>query len=243
MHQTAVAVRRHHPQRQPQPRRFSCPSSSPHFGLLFLHTGPLGDVGIKFNTSNGGPALEDLTDRIFAVSKTITRVLSTPSLPPSIDISTIGSQTFPGPFLLTVVSPTHDYFTVLQTCFDFPLIRQLLSRQDFRIRFDAMHAVTGPYARELFDSILSPSGGDGSSGSSSSSCCFNAVPLPDFGGGHPDPNLYTPPPLTLQPLSCFISPSIDRVYARALVDAMIADPSLCVPPAPPNVNTLTLLTN
>jgi hypothetical protein len=58
--------------------------------------GPQGDVGIKFNTSNGGPALEDLTERIFAVSKSITRVLSTPSLPSSIDISSIGSQIFPG---------------------------------------------------------------------------------------------------------------------------------------------------
>jgi phosphoglucomutase len=58
--------------------------------------GPQGDVGIKFNTSNGGPALEDLTERIFAISKTITRVRSTPSLPSSIDISSIGSQSFPG---------------------------------------------------------------------------------------------------------------------------------------------------
>ena len=59
--------------------------------------GPQGDVGIKFNTANGGPALEDLTERIFAISKSITRVLSTPSLPASIDISSIGSQIFPGP--------------------------------------------------------------------------------------------------------------------------------------------------
>jgi hypothetical protein len=65
-----------------------------------------------------------------------------------------------------------------------------------------MHAVTGPYARELFDSVLSSSGSSGGG-----SCCVNATPLPDFGGGHPDPNL---------------------VYARALVDAMISDHSLCL---------------
>lgn len=164
--------------------------------------GPLGDVGIKFNTSNGGPALEDLTDRIFAISKCITRVLSTPSLPSSISLLHEGIQTFPGPFTVTVVSSTQDYFDVLQSCFDFPLIRQLLSRPDFKLRFDAMHAVTGPYARELFHSVLSSSGSG-----SSSSCCVNATPLADFGGGHPDPNL---------------------VYARALVDAMISDPSLCL---------------
>jgi phosphoglucomutase len=160
--------------------------------------GPEGDVGIKFNTSNGGPALEDLTDRIFNISKSITRVLATSSLPSSIDISSIGCQTFAGSFAVTVVSSTQDYFDVLQTCFDFPLIRQLLSRQNFKLKFDAMNAVTGPYARELFDSILSSGGG---------SCCVNATPLPDFGGGHPDPNL---------------------VYARSLVDSMIADPSICL---------------
>jgi len=89
----------------------------------------------------------------------------------------------PPPPLFTL-NHHQDYFDVLQTCFDFPLIRQLLSRQNFKLKFDAMNAVTGPYARELFDSILSSGGG---------SCCVNATPLPDFGGSLSDPAQTTKP--------------------------------------------------
>jgi phosphoglucomutase len=79
--------------------------------------GPQGDVGIKFNTSNGGPALEDLTERIFAISKTITRVLSTPSLPSFIDISSIGSQSFPGsPPVIFPAQRLRISFLILDMC-------------------------------------------------------------------------------------------------------------------------------
>ena len=69
-----------------------------HFSTLNPHQNLITNPGIKFNTSNGGPALEDLTDRIFAISKTITRVLSTPSLPSAIDLSSVGDHVFPGSY-------------------------------------------------------------------------------------------------------------------------------------------------
>ena len=97
LHPPALALRRHHSQRQPQ----SCwTARRRRYRVLFQAKKPyqnlMSNTGIKFNTSNGGPALEDLTDRIFTISKSIARVLSTPSLPSPIDISSIGAQTFAG---------------------------------------------------------------------------------------------------------------------------------------------------
>lgn len=131
------------------------------------------DFGIKFNAANGGPAPEALTDAIHAA----TQVVSACRIARSDDIA-LGQ---PGPQSLgqtriTVVDPVADYADLMETLFDFDALRALIAG-GFRMRFDAMHAVTGPYAREIFERRLGAVG-----------CVMHATPLPDFGGGHPDPN-------------------------------------------------------
>ncbi len=137
--------------------------------------GPTGDFGIKFNVSNGGPAPESVTEAIFARSQIIEsyKTLS----PNDIDLNTLGTQSL-GNMSIEIIDPVKDYADLLETEFDFDAIRNLIAG-DFRFAFDAMHAVTGPYAKELLENRLGAPKGT----------VINGKPLPDFGGGHPDPNL------------------------------------------------------
>lgn len=136
--------------------------------------GPDEDFGIKYNTANGGPAPESVTAAIHAATGTIRfyEVLEGADL----DLSTPGEQRL-GAMSVEVVDPVADYAALMETLFDFPAIRALLAG-GFRLRFDAMHAITGPYAVEILERRLGAAPGS----------VVNALPLPDFGGGHPDPN-------------------------------------------------------
>jgi phosphoglucomutase len=134
-----------------------------------------GDFGIKFNSSNGGPATETVTDAIFAQSKSIRqyRILDAADVP----IDAIGSGKL-GEMTVQVIDPVSDYAELMESLFDFAAIRALLA-SGFRIKFDAMHAVNGPYASEILQRRLG----------APADSLMNAIPLEDFGGGHPDPNL------------------------------------------------------
>ncbi|MDP1708173.1 MAG: alpha-D-glucose phosphate-specific phosphoglucomutase [Gammaproteobacteria bacterium] len=138
--------------------------------------GVTGDFGIKFNTDNGGPAPEKITEAIYRRSCVLTRYCTLDS--DDVDIDTAGSVTL-GDMTVQVIDPVADYAELMAQLFDFNRIRTLLSAGTFRIRFDAMHAVTGPYAREILEQQLGAPPGS----------VVNGEPLPDFGGGHPDPNL------------------------------------------------------
>ena len=137
--------------------------------------GPDGDFGIKFNSSNGGPATETVTDAIFAKSKTIShyRIFDAAD----IAIDSIGEYKL-GEMTVQVINPVSDYAELMESLFDFAAIRTLLV-SGFRIKFDAMHAVNGPYATEILQHRLG----------APADSLMNACPLEDFGGGHPDPNL------------------------------------------------------
>ena len=138
--------------------------------------GPDGDFGIKYNIANGGPAPEKITEAIYAASKQITqyRIADTAQ---EIALDKCGDSKL-GDMTVSVIDPVADYAELMESLFDFAAIRKLLSG-GFHIKFDAMHAVTGPYAREIFVNRLG----------ASADSVINAEPLPDFGGGHPDPNL------------------------------------------------------
>ncbi|MCK5916674.1 MAG: alpha-D-glucose phosphate-specific phosphoglucomutase, partial [Deltaproteobacteria bacterium] len=151
--------------------------------------GPQGDFGIKFNTANGGPAPEKLTEKIYQESLVCEKYLTIDS--PDFDFNS------PGIFNLESTSidifdPVEDYAELMTQLFDFELIAKLLKSPDFHFRFDGMHAVTGPYAREIFINRLG----------APANSLINCIPKPDFGGGHPDPNL---------------------TYAKELVDELFND--------------------
>ncbi len=136
--------------------------------------GPDGDFGVKYNTSSGGPAPESLTEAIFARSKALTEWrIETDG---EIDLDRPG-ETRVGGCVVEVIDPVADYADLMESLFDFRAIGALLT-SGFRMRFDAMHAVTGPYAVELFERRLGAPKGT----------VINAEPKPDFGGGHPDPH-------------------------------------------------------
>ncbi len=140
-----------------------------------------GDFGIKYNIGNGGPAPEKITDDIFAKSKVIAEYKVSDLA--QVDIDTIGETQFDGvvagqPFTVQVINAVQDYADLMQSLFDFKAIKQLLAT-GFEMKFDAMHAVTGPYAKEIFVNRLS----------ASTDSLMNCEPSEDFGGGHPDPNL------------------------------------------------------
>ncbi len=137
--------------------------------------GPDGDFGIKYNTGNGGPAPEKITDAIFANSKQISsyKIKEAPDLP----LDVLGTFELGG-MQVEVIDSVADYAELMASIFDFPAIRLLLN-SGFRMKFDAMHAVTGPYAREILVNRLN----------APEDSLMNAVPLEDFGQGHPDPNL------------------------------------------------------
>jgi phosphoglucomutase len=138
--------------------------------------GPDDDFGIKYNTSNGGPAPEKITDAIFANSKQISHYKIAAELP-EIDLSAVGITTLDG-FEVEVIDAVSDYADLMQSMFDFAAIRRWLAA-GHRIKFDAMHAVTGPYAQEIFVNRLG----------APPDSLMNCVVSENFGGGHPDPNL------------------------------------------------------
>ena len=137
--------------------------------------GPDGDFGIKYNTANGGPAPEKVTEAIYAASRQIAQYRIAAA--PDVDLDALGDSSL-GDMMVSVIDPVSDYAELMESLFDFASIRALLL-SGFRIRFDAMHAVTGPYAREIFVNRLG----------APADSLINAEPLEDFGGGHPDPNL------------------------------------------------------
>ncbi|MDX2242488.1 MAG: alpha-D-glucose phosphate-specific phosphoglucomutase [Leptolyngbyaceae cyanobacterium bins.302] len=137
--------------------------------------GPNADFGIKFNTENGGPAPEKVTEAIFARSKEIDsyRILDFPN----VDIDSTGKFTMGG-MMVEVIDSVTDYQALMESLFDFDRLHQLLTG-NFRICVDSLHAVTGPYAHAIFEERLGAPAGT----------VQNGIPLEDFGGGHPDPNL------------------------------------------------------
>jgi phosphoglucomutase len=137
--------------------------------------GPDGDFGIKYNTGNGGPAPEKITDAIFGRSRELTsyRIVDAAD----IDLERIGTRSL-GNMQVEVIDPVADYADLMESLFDFNAIRELIAG-GFELCFDAMHAVTGPYAMEIIERRLGAPAGS----------VMNGSPLEDFGGGHPDPNL------------------------------------------------------
>uniref|UniRef100_K7FU78 Phosphoglucomutase-1 n=1 Tax=Pelodiscus sinensis TaxID=13735 RepID=K7FU78_PELSI len=145
--------------------------------------GPNGDFGIKFNISNGGPAPEGITDKIFQISKTIEEYAICPDL--QVDLGTIGKQQFDlenkfKPFTVEIVDSVEAYANMLRNIFDFSALKELLSGQNhLKIRIDAMHGVMGPYVKKILCEELG----------APANSAVNCIPLEDFGGHHPDPNL------------------------------------------------------
>ncbi len=138
--------------------------------------GPNEDFGIKFNTPNGGPAPEAVTDAIFEQTCRITQYKVI--LSDDIDIDMLGEFQL-GDMQISVIDPVADYVDLMKQIFDFDRIHQLFNSGMFRMSFDAMHAITGPYAVEIFEHLLGAGPGT----------VINGIPKEDFGGGHPDPNL------------------------------------------------------
>ncbi|KAK3362823.1 phosphoglucomutase 2 [Lasiosphaeria hispida] len=139
--------------------------------------GPTNDFGIKYNLANGGPAPESVTNRIFEASKMLSeyKIASIPD----VDISTLGTKTY-GNLEVEVVDSTTDYVDMLKDIFDFGLIKKFFAAHpDFKVLFDGLSGVTGPYGKGIF---LKELGLDPDS-------IQNCDPSPDFNGGHPDPNL------------------------------------------------------
>ncbi len=154
------------------------------FGGLILSAshnpgGPDGDFGIKYNTGNGGPAPEKITEAIFQRTGTIDRYLIADAV--ALDLDRAGEVRIPGrdgEMIVEIVNPVTDYQALMETLFDFDRIRSAI-KGGLRLRFDAMSAVTGPYAHAILEGALGfPKGS-----------VENGAPLPDFGGHHPDPNL------------------------------------------------------
>jgi phosphoglucomutase len=137
--------------------------------------GPTEDFGIKYNASNGGPAPEKITDMIFDHSKVIDSYKISDA--PDVDLDKTGTLSLEG-MTIEVIDPVADYADLMETLFDFHAIRAKIA-SGFRVVFDAMSAVTGPYAKEIIENRLGAPEGS----------VRNFVPLPDFGGHHPDPNL------------------------------------------------------
>jgi len=138
--------------------------------------GPDEDFGIKFNASNGGPAAENITEAIYQRTTDIScyKILEKAD----IDLDQIGSSQLQE-MQIEIIDPVADYAELMQTLFDFDAIRALFKSNSFSMRLDAMHAITGPYATHILEELLGAPAGT----------VINGKPLPDFGGGHPDPNL------------------------------------------------------
>lgn len=153
---------------------------------MLTDPGPNEDFGIKYNLSNGAPAPESVTNKIFETSKNLTSYKIADI--PDVDLTTIGTNTY-GPLEVEIIHSTKDYLDMLKNIFDFDLIKKFIKdHPDFKVLFDGLSGVTGSYGVDIFEKEL------GIPNSTQ-----NAVPKPDFGGHHPDPNL---------------------VYAKSLVDAV-----------------------
>ncbi|MBB3358663.1 MULTISPECIES: alpha-D-glucose phosphate-specific phosphoglucomutase [unclassified Novosphingobium] len=137
--------------------------------------GPDEDFGIKYNIANGGPAPEGVTEAIYARTQTIDRWLAVDAA--DIDLDTCGSVDVGG-CQVSVIDPVADYADLMETLFDFAAIRAAVA-DGLTMAFDAMHAVTGPYATEILEKRLGFAPGT----------VRHGVPLEDFGGHHPDPNM------------------------------------------------------
>lgn len=137
--------------------------------------GPDADFGIKYNTANGGPAPERLTEAIYARSREITSYRRVAAA--DVDLGRLGEARV-GDMRVEIIDSVGDYAALMERLFDFQRLRDLFAG-GFRVRLDAMHAVTGPYAREILENRLGAPEGS----------VMNGIPLEDFGGGHPDPNL------------------------------------------------------
>lgn len=136
--------------------------------------GPDGDFGIKYNVGNGGPAPEKVTNAIFSRSKSIKEYKIVDA--PDVDLGRQGTSEMNG-MTIEVIDPVTDYAELMQSLFDFDAIRKMFS-EGFTLRFDAMHAVCGPYATRIMEGMLGAPKGT----------VVNNIPLEDFGGHHPDPN-------------------------------------------------------
>ncbi|AIT09204.1 phosphoglucomutase [Candidatus Francisella endociliophora] len=138
--------------------------------------GPNGDFGIKYNTGNGGPAPEKITDKIYQQTQTIAEYLISDAPEETLDLAKIGAYQIEQT-QVEVINSVLDYAELMQEIFDFAAIKSLVSK-GLKIRFDAMSAVAGPYAKYIFEEVLGASEGT----------VVNGEPLEDFGGLHPDPN-------------------------------------------------------
>lgn len=147
-----------------------------------------GDFGIKYAIASGGQCPTSISDKIYEISKTISEYKTLDE--PDVDLSKLGTQKL-GDMEIEVIDPVKDYVEMMEKIFDFAAIKKLFAH-GFTMVFDAMNAVTGPYARKIFEEILGAKQGS----------VLNYVPLEDFGGLHPDPNL---------------------IYAKTLVDLMYSD--------------------
>ncbi len=137
--------------------------------------GPKGDFGIKYNVTNGGPAPEKVTEAIYARSKVIDSYKIFDGADVNLDKLSVLRM---GEMAIEVIDPVEPYARLMESLFDFDSIRKLL-KSDFRMCMDSLHAVTGPYAKNIFEQRLGAAPGT----------VTNGTPLEDFGGGHPDPNL------------------------------------------------------
>ena len=136
--------------------------------------GPNADFGLKYNGPNGGPASETVTDKIYECSKTLDlyKIIATED----VDLDTLGTQSLED-MTVEIVDPVADYAALMETIVDFDKIKALF-KGGFTMCFDAMHAVTGPYAHAILEDRLGAAKGT----------VINGIPSPDFGKGHPDPN-------------------------------------------------------
>jgi len=138
--------------------------------------GPDGDFGIKYNVSNGGPAPEPITDTIFANTQTITQYHIVEAQDVNLDNLGLGQI---ADMVVEIVDAVEDYAALMASLFNFEAIKQLIASPEFSLCFDAMHAITGPYAKTILEQQLGAAKGS----------VINGIPLTDFGQGHPDPNL------------------------------------------------------
>ncbi|MFQ5469466.1 MAG: alpha-D-glucose phosphate-specific phosphoglucomutase [Gammaproteobacteria bacterium] len=138
--------------------------------------GPDGDFGIKYNISNGGPAPEKITGKIFENTLNISsyQIARADDIP----LGEVGDLQLDNT-TVTIIDPINDYANLMESIFDFGRIKAMFASGSFSMCFDAMHAITGPYAKEIIEERLGAVPGT----------VINGAVLPDFGGGHPDPNL------------------------------------------------------
>ena len=138
--------------------------------------GPEADFGIKFNGANGGPAPEAVTEAIYQQTLSLGKYMTLDTS--DIDLDRLGKTELAG-MEIEIIDPIADYAALMASIFDFEKISQLLTNKRFHMCFDAMHAITGPYATAILEQRLGAEPGT----------VVNGVPSETFGGGHPDPNL------------------------------------------------------